>query len=101
MADESSTETPDRPTARLARATLLFVDIVGFTDVTESLGPERAYFVVTGAVRILEEIARRHGGAVDKYLSDAMLVVFGHPVPLADAASAASAAAVEMRDELP
>ncbi len=94
MVDESSSS------ARLTRATVLFADVVGFTDVAESLGPERAYFVVTGAVRIVDEIARRHGGAVDKFLADALLVMFGYPVPLADAASAAAAAAVEMREEL-
>ncbi len=89
-----------RSTARLARATVLFADVVGFTDIAESLGPERAYFAVTGAVRLLDEIARRHGGAVDKFLSDCLLAMFGYPVPIADAAAAAAAAAVEMREEL-
>ena len=105
MADEPERPTvppgePDPPAARLARATVLFVDVVGFTDIAESLGPERAYFAVTGAVRILDEIARRHGGAVDKFLSDCLLVMFGYPVPIADPACAAAAAAVEMREEL-
>lgn len=79
---------------------MLFADVVGFTDLAESIGPERAYFVVTGAVRIVDEIARRHGGAVDKYLSDCLLATFGFPVPNPNAAAAAAAAAVEMRDEL-
>lgn len=78
---------------------MLFADVVGFTDAAESLGPERAYFIVTGAMRILDEIARRHGGAVDKFMSDSLLAMFGFPAPLADAASAAAAAAVEMREE--
>lgn len=76
------------------------MDVVGFTDIAETMGPERAYFAVTGAVRIVDEIARRHGGAVDKFLSDCLLAMFGYPVPIPDAASAAAAAAVEMRDEL-
>lgn len=102
MTDESpppSPGSPERATARLARATVLFADVVGFTDVAESLGPERAYFVVTGAMRILDELARRHGGAVDKFMSDSLLAMFGFPAPLADAASSAAAAAVEMREE--
>ena len=78
---------------------MLFADVVGFTDAAESLGPERAYFIVTGAMRLLDEIARRHGGAVDKFMSDSLLAMFGFPAPLADAASAAAAAAVEMREE--
>ncbi len=79
---------------------MLFADVVGFTDIAESLGPERAYFAVTGAVRILDEIARRHGGAVDKFLSDCLLAMFGYPVPIEEPACAAAAAAVEMREEL-
>ncbi len=78
---------------------MLFADVVGFTDAAANLGPERAYFIVTGAMRILDEIARRHGGAVDKFMSDSLLAMFGFPAPLADAASAAAAAAVEMREE--
>ncbi len=79
---------------------MLFVDVVGFTDIAETMGPERAYFAVTGAVRIVDEVARRHGGAVDKFLSDCLLAMFGYPVPIANAAAAAAAAAVEMRDAL-
>lgn len=79
---------------------MLFADVVGFTDLAESIGPERAYFVVTGAMRMVDEIARRHGGAVDKYLSDCLLATFGFPVPSTNAAAAAAAAAVEMGEEL-
>jgi len=101
VSDEPSTPgAADPPRARLVRATVLFADVVGFTDLAETIGPERAYFVVRGAVRIVDEIARRHGGAVDKYLSDCLLATFGFPVPNANPAAAAAAAAVEMRDEL-
>jgi class 3 adenylate cyclase len=79
---------------------VLFADVVGFTVLAEAIGSERAYFVVRGAIRSLDEIARRHGGAVDKYLSDCLLATFGFPVPNPNAAAAAAAAAVEMRDEL-
>ncbi len=98
--DPSTPGAADPRPARLVRATVLFADVVGFTDLAETIGPERAYFVVRGAVRIVDEIARRHGGAVDKYLSDCLLATFGFPVPNANPAAAAAAAAVEMRDEL-
>ena len=42
-------------------------------------------------------MARLHGGAVDNYLGDCLMAVFGHPVPLPDPARAALAAALEMR----
>jgi class 3 adenylate cyclase/predicted ATPase len=79
---------------------VIFADVVGFTELTEQIGPERAYFAVTGALRIMDGVARRYGGAVDKYLGDCLMAVFGHPVPLADPAAAAAAAALEMRDQI-
>src|SRR4051794_26730175 len=78
----------------------MFADITGFSVLADQVGPERAYFAVTGALRLVDGIARRHGGSVDKYLGDCLLVVFGHPVPLQDASRAAAAAALEIRDQV-
>jgi len=84
---------------RVTRATVMFADVVGFSELAEKIGPEGAYSAVTGAVKILDGIARRHGGSVDKYLGDCVMVVFGYPVPTADPAGAAAAAALEMREQ--
>ncbi len=78
----------------------MFADIVGFTELSEQIGSERAYFAVTGALRLLDGVARRRGGAVDKYLGDCLMVVFGHPVPIAAPATAAVTAAIEMREQV-
>ncbi len=85
------------PGARLIHATVAFADIVGFTALSERLGPERAYRAVTECLRLLDGIARKQGGAVDKYLGDALMVVFGHPLPHPAPVRAACAAALEMR----
>lgn len=98
--DPASVGPGPEPSARVTRATVMFVDIVGFTELSEDIGSERAYFAVTGAVRMFDGIARRHGGAVDKYLGDCVMVVFGHPVAIADPAASAAAAAIEMREAL-
>lgn len=82
---------------RRVRATVLFADITGFTRMSAAAGPEAAYSSVTGCLRLLDEIARRHGGSVDKYLGDCLMVLFGFPVPLHDAPHAAIEAALEMR----
>jgi len=87
------------PRARLARATVMFADVVGFTALSESLGAERAYFAVMGAMRVVDGVARRHGGAVDKYLGDSLMIVFGYPMPSPAPASEAASAAIEMRAE--
>ncbi len=78
------------------RATVVFVDLVGASTLVGEAGIERAYAIVTGCLRVLDGIARRHGGVVDRYLSDALMAVFGFPIVSANAPAAAVAASVEM-----
>ncbi|MBW2415264.1 MAG: adenylate/guanylate cyclase domain-containing protein, partial [Deltaproteobacteria bacterium] len=75
---------------------MMFADLVGFTALSERIGSERAYLIVTECLKRLDAVARRHGGAVDKYLGDCLMAVFGHPVPLQDHAGAAVESALEM-----
>ena len=89
--------TPDRPRESGLHATILFADVVGFSALARALGPDDAYAVVTRALRLLDDVARRHGGAVDKYLGDALMALFGFPVAAEDATLHAVAAADEMR----
>ncbi len=79
------------------RATVMFVDMKGFTALAQEVGPETAYFAVGGAMTVVENVARLHGAAVDRYLGDCLMAVFGHPVPLLEPEHAALAAALEMR----
>jgi class 3 adenylate cyclase len=79
------------------RAAVLFADIVGFTPLCERAGVEHAYAIVTGCLKLLDGVARRHGGVVDKYLGDALMAVFGIPAPLENPSAAAIAAALEMQ----
>jgi len=79
------------------RAAVLFADIVGFTALSESAGVEHAYAVVTGCLKLLDGVARQHGGVVDKYLGDALMAVFGIPAPLDNPSAAAIGAALEMQ----
>ncbi len=81
----------------LKQATVMFLDVKGFTALSEEVGPEAAYFAVAGCMSLVEGVARAHGGAVDRYLGDCMMVVFGHPVRLAEPERAALTAALEMR----
>src|SRR5262249_607057 len=60
----------------------------------------RAYAIVTGALRLVEGIARRHGAVVDKYLSDALLAVFGFPLDAPEPEAAAVGAGLEMLDAI-
>ena len=48
----------------------------------------------------MTEIVFRHGGTLDKYLGDAIMVFFGDPVPQEDHAERAVRMALEMRDRI-
>ena len=83
--------------ARRVQATVMFADIEGFTALSKEIGAEQAYLIVTRCLKLLDAVARKHGGSVDKYLGDAIMAVFGYPVPVESAPSAAARAALEMR----
>ncbi len=78
------------------RVTVLFSDIRGFTTISEQL---RAHEVVEMLnqyyTRVCEPILNR-GGMVDKFIGDAVMALFGAPLPLPDHQERAVAAAWEM-----
>ena len=86
--------------AERRRVAVLFADISGFTAMTEALGAEKAYPIVAGALNLLDEISRRHGGTVDHYLGDCVMALFGVPEAIEDAPRAAVNAAIEMRERI-
>ena len=90
-------EPPAQDRAAPFRAAIMFVDLLGFTPISEKLGPEVAYSHVNAGMRVLDEIVRRHRGSLDKFLGDAFLALFGHPLPLAAPSASALRAALEMR----
>ncbi|HKE11966.1 MAG TPA: adenylate/guanylate cyclase domain-containing protein, partial [Myxococcota bacterium] len=87
----------DSPHGDLRHATVLFADILGYTELSERTGPETAYQLVTGCLSLLDGIARRHGGVVDKYLGDCLMVLFGLIPTSRSSEQAAVEAALEMQ----
>ena len=78
---------------------LLFADMVGFTDLSESLEPEELAEVLNGYLREMTAAVLAHGGTLDNFIGDAVMAVFGAPQerPEAEQAWAAIQAAMEMR----
>lgn len=81
--------------------TVLFCDVVGSTALGESVDPETLQTILARYFERLKAIVEAHGGAVDKFIGDAVMAVFGVPVAHDDDALRACRAAVEMRDVLP
>lgn len=64
--------------------TCLFVDVVGSTDLTVQLGPERMKRVLGEAFAKIQKIVIEQGGVIEKYVGDAVFALFGAPVAHAD-----------------
>ncbi|WP_193369873.1 adenylate/guanylate cyclase domain-containing protein [Pelagibius marinus] len=59
--------------------TIFLSDIVQFTDLSDSLEPERLAKVVNSYLSEMASIALDCGGTIDKFIGDAILVFFGDP----------------------
>jgi class 3 adenylate cyclase len=79
---------------------VLFADLQGFTAMAEGMEPEElARFLSEFRERIARPVISR-GGVVDKYIGDAIMVVFGAPKARDDDAGRAIACAIEMAEAM-
>ncbi len=59
--------------------TVVFVDIVGFTSMSEHLESETVVEIVNGLFDRLTPVIERYGGTVDSFIGDEIMAVFGAP----------------------
>jgi class 3 adenylate cyclase/tetratricopeptide (TPR) repeat protein len=78
--------------------TVLFADLVGFTERSEQLDPEDVRALLTRYYASLRAELEAHGGVVDKFIGDAVMAVFGAPVAHEDDPERAVRAALAIRD---
>ena len=75
------------------KVTVMFVDIRGFTPMSESMKPERVVEILNEYFTRVTDVIFDYGGTLDKYIGDAVMAVFGAPISKGnDAANAANAA---------
>jgi adenylate cyclase len=84
------------------KLTIFFSDIKDFTATTERLQPEQITTLLNEYFTEMSTIALAHGGTVDKFVGDAMLVFFGDPETKGDAedARACLRMAIEMQHRI-
>ena len=79
---------------------ILFTDIRSFTTISEKMDPQELVALLNEYFTAMVGIVMDAEGVVDKYIGDAIMAVFGAPVPKAEDPVNAVRAAVRMRRAL-
>lgn len=66
------------------KLTIFFSDIEGFTELTERVESEVLTSVLNKYLNEMSKIALEHGGTIDKYIGDAIMIFFGDPESLGE-----------------
>lgn len=77
---------------------VLFVDIRGFTTMSEKLAPEEVSQILNEFLSEVTKCVFRHSGMLDKFIGDAAMAVFNAPTDLDDYLFKAVCAAVDIRN---
>ncbi|TMC52253.1 MAG: GAF domain-containing protein [Chloroflexi bacterium] len=80
--------------------TMLNSDIAGFSTLSQSMDAEELVRFLNGYFERMIRVVLDHGGNIDKFQGDGMLVVFGAPNPVEDHAERALHAALAMVKEI-
>ncbi len=78
--------------------TAMFVDLAGFTTITEEHTPEDVVALLNRVFGAVVGVVTDHGGSVNKFEGDAALAVFGAPAPLPEHRHCAVLAGAEIQE---
>ncbi|MGB1086785.1 MAG: GAF domain-containing protein [Alphaproteobacteria bacterium] len=81
-------------------ATVLFSDLRSFTTISESVGATGTVQLLNDYFTIMVDCLTQQGGMLDKFIGDAIMAVFGIPLPQEDDADRAMRASINMLREL-
>jgi class 3 adenylate cyclase len=80
--------------------TVLFVDVSGFTSLSEHLDPEDVHRLMNQAFEIMIVEVHHHEGTVNQFLGDGIMALFGAPIAHEDHAQRAASAALGIQKRL-
>ena len=80
--------------------TILFSDIRGYTSLTEEMEASEVVSLLNHYFGTMVEAVFNHEGTLDKFMGDALMAVFGTPLPLENHAWMAVQSALDMRQRL-
>ena len=81
---------------------VFFSDIQGFTELSEEMEPEALTDVLNHYFNEMSQIAHSHGGTIDKFVGDSIMIFFGDPTSLGQRADtlACVSMAIDMRKHM-
>jgi len=82
---------------QMRKVTVLMSDIRSFTSMSERLSPEQVVMVLNNHLDVMVKVIQSHGGIIDNFIGDAILALFGAPIPRDDDAARAVACALAMQ----
>ena len=87
----------DQP--KTVTATILFSDLVGFTKLSANIRVPKITKLLNNYLETMNEIIFEHGGTIDKFIGDSIMVIFGAPTesPAAEQAKQAAQCALAMQ----
>ncbi|XYK79398.1 MAG: CHASE2 domain-containing protein [Labrenzia sp.] len=76
--------------------TILFMDIRGFTPISEQLTPTELVTFLNTLLSPLSDAIQAEGGTIDKYIGDSIMAFWNAPIPVPDHAEKAGRASLAM-----
>lgn len=83
--------------SRRAELSIAFIDIRGFTALSEQSEPEEMIASLNRFLTIMTDIVFRYEGTLDKYIGDALMIFFNDPLPQEDHAERAVRMGLDMQ----
>lgn len=85
---------------KLQTVTVMFVDLEGFTSISERTEPVKLLTILNLYHTLLVSMIREHGGTVDKFMGDGVMALYNTPLEQPNHALRAVMTAVHIRDVL-
>ena len=84
---------------KLTNIAVLFVDVRGFTTMSERLQPKQVVEILNRYLTLISDCILKNGGTLDKFVGDAAMAFWGAPLPGEDYVMHAARAAMDMSQQ--
>ncbi len=79
---------------------MVFIDLNGFTGLSEAIGPTAVRELLNGFYDLVDEEVAASGGAITSFMGDGAMILFGLPQPKRDDPSNAARCCIRLADRM-